>query len=330
MPPEKFIIPIASGKGGVGKSIFAASLATALAGKGYDTVAVDLDLGGSNLHTYLGLPNTSPGVGDYLKQRLPSLQELIVPSGIRNLRFLPGDGKTPFMANIPTAQRLQLLREIQQIEARYIIIDLGAGTSLNTMNFFGLSNRGIIISSLDTPSLMNSLVFLRNFIFANIISLVHDNKIIRKELLDAYRLPADSDHLTVAGILDKIRSYDPKLAERVKKRCSSFRPAFILNMGDRPEDLKVIGKIETTLRKNLSLSAQFLGMLFYDDAVRKAVRRNEPFLAGNPDSLYGRCLKEILGRLLDAKKGIGKNILEDLVGESRKNQGQRSKGKGER
>jgi flagellar biosynthesis protein FlhG len=319
MPPEKFIIPIASGKGGVGKSIFAASLATALAGKGYDTVAVDLDLGGSNLHTYLGLSNTSPGVGDYLKQRLPSLQELMIPTGIKNLRFLPGDGKTPFMANIPTAQRFQLLREIQQIEARYIIIDLGAGTSLNTMNFFGLSNRGVIISSLDTPSLMNSLVFLRNFIFANIISLVQENKIIRKELLDAYRLSADSDHLTVADILDRIRSYDPKLAERVKKRCSAFRPAFILNLGDRPEDLKVIGKIEATLSKNLSLNAQFLGMLFYDEAVRKAVRKNEPFLTNNPASLYGRCLEEILARLLDRNKGIEKNNLETLIGEARKN-----------
>ncbi len=319
MPREKIIIPIASGKGGVGKSIFAAGLATALAGQGYDTVAVDLDLGGSNLHTYLGIPNNNPGVGDYLKQKLPSLHDLVIETGITNLRFLPGDGKTPFMANIPTAQRFQLLQDIQKIQAQFIIIDLGAGTSLNTMNFFGLSNNSVIISSLDTPSLMNSLVFLRNFIFANIVSLVRVNKNVRKMLLDAYRLPADRDHLTAAGVFEKIRSYDADLADKVKKRCSYFSPSFVLNMGDQPEDLKVIEKIEGTLRKNLSISPQFLGMLFYDDAVRKAIRRNEVFLPNNPESLYARCLKDIVRRLLDRKKIGEKNTLQVLVNEARKN-----------
>lgn len=319
MPREKIIIPIASGKGGVGKSIFAASLATALAGQGYDTVVVDLDLGGSNLHTYLGIQNNNPGVGDYLKQKLTSLDDLIIESGITNLRFLPGDGKTPFMANIPTAQRLQLIQNLQKIQAQFLIIDLGAGTSLNTMNFFGLSNNGVIVSSLDTPSLMNSLVFLRNFIFANIVSLVRGNKTVRKMLLDAYRLPADRDHLTVSGVYEKIRAQDADLAEKVKKRCSYFSPCFVLNMGDQPEDLKVIEKIEGTLRKNLSISPHFLGMLFYDDAVRKAIRRNEVFLVNNPESLYGRCLKDIMHRLLARKKTGEKDTLQVLVNEARKN-----------
>jgi flagellar biosynthesis protein FlhG len=187
------------------------------------------------------------------------------------------------------------------------------------MNFFGLSNNGVIVSSLDTPSLMNSLVFLRNFIFANIVSLVRGNKNVRKMLLDAYRLPADRDHLTVAGVYEKIRAQDADLADKVKKRCSYFSPCFVLNMGDQPEDLKVIEKIEGTLRKNLSISPHFLGMLFYDDAVRKAIRRNEVFLANNPESLYGRCLKGIVHRLLARKKTGEKDTLQVLVNEARKN-----------
>jgi len=43
MPAEATIIPISSGKGGVGKSLVTANLAVALAEKGYDTVAIDLD-----------------------------------------------------------------------------------------------------------------------------------------------------------------------------------------------------------------------------------------------------------------------------------------------
>jgi MinD-like ATPase involved in chromosome partitioning or flagellar assembly len=42
------VIPIASGKGGVGKSLVAANLSVALAQAGKRVVLADLDLGGSN------------------------------------------------------------------------------------------------------------------------------------------------------------------------------------------------------------------------------------------------------------------------------------------
>jgi len=40
------LLPIASGKGGVGKSVIAANLGFALARAGHAVVLVDLDLGG--------------------------------------------------------------------------------------------------------------------------------------------------------------------------------------------------------------------------------------------------------------------------------------------
>ena len=52
---EKCIHPIAGGKGGTGKSFLAASLGTILAKQGKKILLVDLDLGASNLHTFLGL-----------------------------------------------------------------------------------------------------------------------------------------------------------------------------------------------------------------------------------------------------------------------------------
>jgi flagellar biosynthesis protein FlhG len=66
---------------------------------GHRVIAVDLDFGGSNLHSFLGLSNRHPGVGDFLKARSAELDELLVSSDNPNLFFLPGDGKTPFMAN---------------------------------------------------------------------------------------------------------------------------------------------------------------------------------------------------------------------------------------
>jgi len=314
---KAIIIPVASGKGGVGKSIFSASLAISLANRGEDTVAVDLDLGGSNLHTYLGMPNNNPGVGDFLKQRLRNLQELIVPTGLKNLRFLPGDGKTPFMANIPTAQRFQLLDELQKIRARYVIVDLGAGTSVNTMNFFGLANNGIIVTTLDTPALMNALVFLRNFMFANILSLTRENQTIKRQLLDTYRQSANRENLSAEAVFDFIASHDEPLALRIKNRCRQFTPRFIYNMGDQPEEIRIAERIGATLQKTLSMQAIPLGLIYYDDAVRRAVRKNEVFLPAHPASRYAKCLAGIVSRLTQTSQAS--TNMETLLAEAKKN-----------
>lgn len=60
--PEGVIIPVASGKGGVGKTFVSANLAIALAEMGHRVIAVDLDLGGSNLHAFFGLSNRYPAI----------------------------------------------------------------------------------------------------------------------------------------------------------------------------------------------------------------------------------------------------------------------------
>ncbi|MDF1615157.1 P-loop NTPase [Desulfurivibrio dismutans] len=307
------IIPIASGKGGAGKSVFAASLAINLARRGARVVAADLDLGGSNLHTYLGLPNTNPGVGDFLKQQRRELQKLLVPTSFNGLRFLPGDGKTPFMANIPSQQRFLLLSQLQQLPADYVIIDLGAGSALNTMNLFGLARNGIVITTLDTPAMMNALVFLRNFMFANIISLTAKRAPIKKDLLAAYRRSAGGANLTVEEVYRLIERHDPLLARETRKRCGGFQPRLVYNMADEAEELQVAQRIESTMKKNLSLQSSTLGLLFHDPAVRLAVRKNRVFLQDHPDTPYARGLAAITERILQPPAAPR---LDDLIREA--------------
>jgi len=113
------IIPIASGKGGVGKSIISANLAISLANLGHSVVAVDLDLGGSNLYSYLGMDNKYHGIGDYLNSKRGKLSDYIVQTDFENLQFLAGERRITFMANMPHAQKIKLIGEIKNIEADY-------------------------------------------------------------------------------------------------------------------------------------------------------------------------------------------------------------------
>jgi len=298
MDHEKTIIPVASGKGGVGKSLFTANLAIALAKLGHDTVAIDLDLGGSNLHTYLGLPNTNPGIGDFLKGKRTAFNKLLVPTRIRNLGFIPGDGKTPFWADIPFTQRMDLLEHLMAVPARYILLDLGAGTSFNTLNFFGLASKAAIITTFETPAIMNFLIFLRSFMFRIMASMVREYQEIFNALIDCFRQPVNSGPITVSSLVRRISAYDSQLAKRVTAKLATYRPRIFFNMGENPGELQITSKIRNTLLQSLGMEADFFGFIFYDDLVRQAAKKGETLLTTYPDSLTSRSIEHIARRVI--------------------------------
>ena len=71
--------------GGVGKSLITSNLSICLALMGYKVIAVDLDLGGANLHTCLGVPIPERTLSDYISKKARTLDELITPTPIKNL-----------------------------------------------------------------------------------------------------------------------------------------------------------------------------------------------------------------------------------------------------
>ena len=150
-PESPTIIPVAGGKGGVGKTLLTANLGLALAGMGCSTVVADLDLGNSNLHSLLGLPNRFPGVGDFLRVGTGTLENFLVETEVPHLRFLPGDGRMPFMANITHAQKMRLLSNLRTVPAQYVILDLGAGCAFHTLDFFSMVDAGMVLTLAGVP-----------------------------------------------------------------------------------------------------------------------------------------------------------------------------------
>ena len=114
------VISVASGKGGVGKSVVSANLALVLAQKGKQVVLVDLDVGGADAHVLVGLLNPPRTLTDFLNHRIEQLDDLAHPLPIHpNLRIIPGTGDTLATANMAYAQKKRLIRNFQDIRRRY-------------------------------------------------------------------------------------------------------------------------------------------------------------------------------------------------------------------
>ncbi|MBU0988109.1 MAG: P-loop NTPase [Proteobacteria bacterium] len=292
------IIPIAGGKGGVGKTFLAANLAVALADRGYVTLAVDLDLGGSNLHSFLGLSNRFPGIGDFLKARKAELEALVVSTAIPNLQFIPGDGRTPFMANIPYAQKIRLISRIRKLPADYILLDLGAGTSFNTLDFFRLSRYGFVITTPDYLAIMSMMAFLKHFILRVIERSFAQDPQIRKILSSFFKQPMTDQTTYLSLLKSEIASINPAAGEKVTKLCGQYRPRVIFNLGEHPDEIKIAGQIDKSLSSNLSLEVDYFGFVFKDPLVKESLNKRLPFLPNFSDSPAAESIRRIAERIV--------------------------------
>ena len=271
------IIPVASGKGGVGKSLITANLSLALAELGYRVVAADLDFGGANLHNYLGLKNNNPGLGEYLQGRVENLQDLMVPTEHSRLWFLPGEGTTPFLADLQVVARRQLIQDLRQLPVDLLLLDLSGGSSQLTLDFFGASPYGLLVTRPDAPSAMNLLSFLKQLAFRNLLHLLPEARDLHEAVRQMLFLPINTKPgVTVERIYELVAEHDPVIAESLQQRWSSLQARVLFNLVERHEDLSIWNQVQTLARERLSLELGCWAEFPVDAGVMESLRRQTP------------------------------------------------------
>jgi flagellar biosynthesis protein FlhG len=294
------IIPIAGGKGGVGKTFVTANLAVALAQRGYRTIAVDLDLGNSNLHSLLGLENRYAGVGEYLKGTVKcSPDELIVETGVPNLGFIPGDSRVPFMANIKYHEKSRLIKFLKALPARYVLLDLSAGTAFNTLDFFRTGTSGIVVTTPEHSSLMSALVFVKNLVLRAFDESLRRIPSVQTILSEMYKQSVNDPVFTVERFRNELATVDQEVAEKVDAICRRIRPRFVYNMVDGLEDTGIFANIATTCEDVLSIECEQFGFIPYDPEVRHFMKEPRIFLLESPGSTTTQTIDRLSRRVIE-------------------------------
>lgn len=284
------ILPVASGKGGVGKSVLVANLGISLASFGQRTVLVDLDLGGSNLHTYLGLKNRNLGLGNFVSDKSVKWNDIKIRTPYPNLEFVPGDVLVTGTANITYGQKRSIITNIEKLEADYVLLDLGSGTHVNTLDFFLISNSGLVVTTPQAPAILNAYGFLKNAVFRLLQQTFSSHKTISRTLSDVVRDRRPNSTPSIAKIIESISKQSKRAGETARKEIARLRPGIIVSMADRPEDMEIVQSLRTLVEQNLAIEPICLGFLYYDHVVREAVAETVPLAVVGRDSLI---LKEI-------------------------------------
>ena len=282
---ERKLIPVAGGKGGVGKSFLSTSIALSLASVGKRVLLIDLDLGGSNIHTWLGLKNSNPGIGMFLNDKTTLLSDLIVETPYANLAFIPGDVMRFDLANISFAQKKKIMKAILNLDADYIIIDLGAGCNHNVIDFFLISNSGFMVITPETTSILNTYMFARNTVYRFLQRLFTNDKDVIKYLKNTIKDNVPGDPQNIESLISGIREFDEEAAEKARNYLSVLTPGIIINMAEEPDDINMVNALRGLIEKNLNIELECLGMIFYDKDVKTSLKDRVPHLVENSESV---------------------------------------------
>lgn len=294
------IIPVAGGKGGVGKSLIAANLGIALAQAGKKTFVADMDLGASNLHLILGEQGGRKGIGTFL-MKASKFEEIIIKTGNENLYFIPGDSEIPGFAALKLYQRNSLIKEFLKLDTDYLIIDLGAGTHLGILDFFLLSNRGIVVTAPSVTATLDAYIFLKNVVFRMMYS-SFPAKSEGAAFLNKLKNDASSMQVMyIPKITDELGKIDPKHTEVFFKKMENFKPRLIMNMIDDPKDADKALKIRRSCRQYLNIDLEHLGVVYRDSVQDVALSSRLPVIVYKPQSMVSQAVYRIADKIIHSK-----------------------------
>ncbi|MBT4483468.1 MAG: AAA family ATPase [Candidatus Latescibacteria bacterium] len=306
LPEEtnKKVWTFAGGKGGTGKTAITANIGVALATMGYRVILVDADLGGANLHTILNIKRPKVTLSDFINRRINNLGDILLNTPSENLRLISGGSDMVGLANIPYQSKIRLQRHLENLEADYILLDLGAGTNFNTLDFFVLSNKGFVVCNPEPTAKINAYTFLKSVVY-RLIEHEFKRGTLIKELIVKEGRNNKRGSLPIPELLKRIHDVDSDSSGKIKKILSKIQPRLIMNklrrFSQEREGLQLAGLTD----KYLGVSLSYLGMVRDDSHVVDSSELMMPFVLQFPGCGASKDIYSLLGKL-DVEDKLGR------------------------
>ena len=295
---------VGGGKGGTGKSFLTANLGIHLAQQGRRVVVVDADLGCANLHTWLGIPYPEATLSDLIKARVRKIDDILIETGIENLSIISGAQDILEIANPKYAQKMRLIRQIQELNVDHIILDLGAGTSFNILDFFLMADHGILTINPEPTSIENVYRFIKSAFYRRFKRVVKEQGI--KEIITAAMDQKNELGIkTPNDLIEQIRKMDGAIGSHLQAQMHQFRPKLVVNQIRSRDDVALGFSMRSSCSRYFGITIEYLGAIEFDDAVRQAARRRRPVMLDYPRSDAAKGIKAVASHLL---KGSQMNV----------------------
>ena len=191
-----------------------------------------------------------------------------------------------------------MINNLKKLKADYLLIDLGSGSSFNTLDFFSISYKGLLVSSLEYTALINLLTFVKNLALRRIEVNLPNNSLLKGKLNESLNKPVSSGILTLNKVIHSLSEIDNSVADDLKNEWQKFRPRIIFNQGRHPDDLVVVEQLNETMKRNLSLKCDFFGHIFFDAKASESLRRRRALKEFAPKSWIVEDIELLTDRII--------------------------------
>ena len=173
---------------------------------------------------------------DFFNGTVGDLKEILLDTSIYNLKFISGAGGVVGSANPFHTQKLKLFRFLKKLPFDHMVLDLGAGTSYTTIDFFLNATDHIIVTTPETPSIQSAYNFIRICVFRKLYASMNRSS-QAWEILEKAKVPTpDGKVFGFSDLFAEIEKSDPENLRDFKAFQQSFKPNLIVNMILRSEE----------------------------------------------------------------------------------------------
>ena len=272
MKKKPHIWAVGGGKGGVGKSLVSILLAMELARRNEKTVLVDADLGGANLHTLMGIKSPGRTLNDFITRKYNNIREICIQTEVENLQLICGASEVLTMANPLYAQKNKITHSLINLPVDHVVLDLGAGTSYNVLDFFLIAQKAIVVLTPQPISIQNAYAFVRNAIYRRLSRMVSQKPSLLELIKTAMNPKNESKMRTIRDLFESVRkSHGKKMAESIRTAIGQLQPLLITNMSRDDRDANAGKIVQLVAEKYLTIEAVEAGAIAYDPDMEKKI-----------------------------------------------------------
>ena len=299
------IIAVGGAKGGIGKSIFSVNLGVQLSRMGHRTAVVDLDLGGANLHLYMGETSIPHNINDFLSQRVSTLDDIMVTTKF-GPKLIGGDSSQLGTANINFGHKMKLLKAIRTIDADYVILDLGGDTSYNIIDFFLMADHGLVLTTCDPASYLDAYTFIKVSLYRKLNRLfgvesqagLKKNTMLLRLIEEATFSKNGKGVKTIEQLRDRVLRELPEYQYVINRILKEFQPSLIVNMTDSDSEvMAVVKRIKDVAQRTLSIDVNHLGTLQYKQEIKMSARDLVPAVIKSPHGYFSKMMSQLSGKI---------------------------------
>ncbi len=283
-------ISIGSGKGGTGKTMLLCNLALLLAKKGKKVCLVDLDIGGADAHLLFGLFEPKYSLTDFLTRRVESIADALHTFySFNGLQLLPGTGSTLQTANMTYQEKQRLLKSISTLDADVVLIDVGAGTSYNSLDFFMCTDVQICVAMPEPTSIMDFYTFLQLATIRKVL----DSFLSHSEVS---LLLKKQNFSSLTDVFELAENTQEGAREKAQQALYGFNPLLVINRNISNGKVNKT-KLKELVAKYLGIDIPLLGEIPEDQAVSEALRAYIPVCELSPDAPSSIALQNIADKI---------------------------------